>query len=154
MTKLNCEKSVKGISRAYRKALRAIGCKFPLTGPIHVRADNYGVVEPQNVAVMALCSNLNVYAEPAPAVVWRKKAPPVPKQSEPDLTVPFAMPEVFKRVERVSPTDGRKRVDYRKVANPKAGQSYYVKREVAGKAKWVELPLAKIVEQSEVSAAG
>jgi hypothetical protein len=129
----------KGLVRQYRKRLRAAGVKFPLRGAFYV-TDQFGqFVCPENVS---RDSALQIVAGPIPNIGTpvhpdlSKRLPPAPVPEDSIFGDP--LPSVFKRLVRVSPTDGRKRIDYRPVKNPKPNQSCWVKAIVNERVRWVE----------------
>lgn len=130
--------SVKGITRQYRKTLKFAGIKFPLRGAFHVRIRGGAILPPNDVL---LHPDTQIVPGPAPDVVT----------SEPEaiLLTPAdlpPLPDMYTRRERVSPTDGKKRIDYTLVRNPKSGQRYFVKESLPnGRTKYVEADFTKIV---------
>lgn len=141
-------RTLKGTSRSYRKTLRSLGCvSFPKQGAFHVRAKGQGVIPPEDVAKSALVTDLKFVSGPAPETPKQS-----PRVTSPifDLSVPFKMPDVFRRIVREGPD--KRRTEYKPVKNPKSGESYFVKREVSGKMKWVERTLDAIIAEAEESA--
>lgn len=144
------QQTIKGITRSYRKSLRAIGRRdFPKFGPFHVRDEAKQIVKPSDVG------NLNaVYysSGPAPLVSW-KPAVNIADESHGTATLntvsrrivldlpALGIEPVFRRVVSDGICNGkpRTRTNYRPLKNPKAGSMVWVKREVSGKLKWVEV---------------
>ena len=166
---ITIRRSIKGMSRAYRRVLRELRINtFPLRGAFHVRTAEGRLLQPENVIAEALVTDIVLVSGPAPVAstspVLRRlddnyygdgagvegRDPLAPTATEAPDNLP-ALPEMFSRSERVG-SDGKKRIDYRKVKNPKPSLSYWVKRAVNGKSRYVELSFAKIVNGEQVEA--
>lgn len=138
--------SIKGLCRQYRKACRRIGVLFPHRGTFHVQLVSGGVVQPADM-VVGLRYKIVIGLAPVAAVV----APPVPYINLPldnPLQEEDTLPACYKRIERVG-KDGentKKRVDYRLVKNPKAGERYFVKSTEGGKNRYVEVDFSQLLK--------
>lgn len=142
---MNQIKSVKGITREYRKACRAASIRgFFLRGPFHVRSFFSGeVILP---AKMSSTTDAEFVRGPAPlSTPKQEKLNPLPTSGFPAEN----LPTVFKRVIREAKTENdKRRIDYRKIPNPKPGQMVWVKLlQTNGKMKWTETEYgAKLTE--------
>lgn len=152
--------TIKGTTRRYRKALRKIGMRnFPLSGVFHCREDG-SPIKPE-----AVTNRCTMKDGPAPLVTWKRKVELMPElmpilemdytpseefQSQdrthrvidaPPLLPALNVEPVFRRQESIGVYNGKEktRINYRPVRNPKAGECYYVKRDVDGKPKWVSV---------------
>ena len=110
-------RSVKSVSRAYRKALRRLALSFPFVGAFYVaRAGR--IVNPENIRVgdtIVMGRLPNRAALPTP----------VSEDDAPLLLPPLSV-TLYKQYVRVG-GDGKKRTEYRPVKNPKGGVAYYVR---------------------------
>ncbi len=152
--KTNISKSVKGVSREYRKAMRLAGMTFPLSGAFHVKIRGGSVLAPQDIL---LHPDTEVVGGPAP--VHRVPAPQrigyFGEEADPcrPLCVPDdlpALPTMYRKrtsqYTRANGTTGT-RSNYSEVRNPKPGETYFVRQPLAnGKYKYVEKSFSKIVE--------
>ncbi len=141
--------TIKGITRRYRKNLTLAGRRdFPKQGAFHCR-ESGNVVKPQDVFPVA--GKLSYKGGPAPLVSWKPK--PSTVQPVPNLPALNIEP-VFKKIVREPKTEGdKRRTDYKPIRNPKAGETVYVKREVAGKQKWVEVNYSDLLNGSTINIA-
>lgn len=141
-------RSVKGVSRQYRKALRKIGLRnFPLSGAFHCR-ENRITILPDAVTIRS-----TVKAGPAPLTIWKPKPSAKPAIQPAPVCPALTVEPVFRRVESLGMHAGkeRKRTNYRPLRNPKAGQQVWIKRIEAGKPKWIEVSYSDLL--NPVSAA-
>ena len=146
-------KSIKGQTRAFRKACRKHGMVFPKHGAFHVTQEDGIAVRPDHLYKFSV-DDLTVVSGPGPSV---QEAAPVAVQHEP---LPFvkpdsvALPEVFRKVVSEGMCNGvaKKRTNYRPVKNPKSGENYHIKTEVNGKGKWVEVTYSDLLKKNEAAA--
>lgn len=119
------QRSIKSVSRQYRKACRSVGIAFPKRGAFHI-VSNGKTLSPDAIkpGVQAV-----IFHGPAPVIVNT----PDPIKPDPTEGAPILpslnLPPLFRRTEKVSETTGKKTVRYTAVKNPKSGETYWVKPE-------------------------
>ncbi len=128
--------TLKGKTRRIRKALRKAGYRgFPIVGAFHV------TINGKPIRTEDIKPGLKLTYTPGPAPEY--VAPMEPALT---LTVPAdlpALPKLYKKVEKISATTGKKRTEYKEVANPKSGETYWMKPE--GKTRYVEVNYSKLL---------
>lgn len=131
---------MKGTTRKYRKNLRALGVTFPTRGAFHARVDgaivDAGTITESMLPALEIVSGFATTSSPVPTQTRQNNEP---------TSNGVSFPDVFRRTERVSTSDGKKRIDYRVVKNPKAGECYFVKHEMDGKMRWVEIVFGAVL---------
>jgi hypothetical protein len=139
-------RSLKSLTRQYRKACRRCGIRFPLTGAFYIVNSRGLPVRPDEVWADGKAVVTGTHREPPPehpqpmtglhipgcgtVPISRARLDAYAEQDQPDPTPAtngFRMPACFRRHASVSPTDGRTKVSYKPVKNPKAGETYYAK---------------------------
>lgn len=154
-------KNVKGQTREYRKALRSIRVPFfPRQGAFHVIDDEDGrVVLPSAVGNAVFP---RIVSGPAPTIklasslllgYFGEEADPCRPTEEPVETPdlpPLPPTKVYKKTSGVR-SNGKTWSAYREVRNPKGGQVYYVRKEVAGKVFYQQIDYSDILNSDEAA---
>lgn len=137
---MNTTYTIKGITRRFRKALRAVGKPFPLTGAFTLKVGNTIINHPSELPTASTLkrSKVEILNTPPGTVL---ASVPAPKKTK--AVVVDNDRTLFKRsVREADPLNpkSKRRVDYKPAKNPKVddGVTYFAKIE----GKWREVPAA------------
>lgn len=132
-------KTLKGKTRAFRKALRRNGYRgFPIVGAFHAALNGRAILASDIKPGLLL----TYVSGPAPEYVAPLE--PVLTLAVPD-NLP-ALPTVYKRTEKVNATTGKVRAEYKEAKNPKAGDTVYLKTTTdGGRVRYVEVDFSKLL---------